>query len=179
MSALIATLLWREMDLILDALCDKIVASGYRPQAIVGIERSGLVPAVCLSHLLGVRDFYSILIQRTLTDDRSAPKIPPIVGSVDQLQIGGKSVLLVDDVVHTGETMKTGMEILIGRGATEVKCVTLVERHTDPALAVDFAGVFSPYWVDFPWNRHYDARRIHTEVPLPPLAGKEVLGGSA
>ena len=43
---------WHQFHLMIDALADKVKASGWQPDYIVGLTRGGLIPATILSHRL-------------------------------------------------------------------------------------------------------------------------------
>ena len=43
---------WHQFHLMIDALADKVKASNWQPDYIVGLTRGGLIPATILSHRL-------------------------------------------------------------------------------------------------------------------------------
>lgn len=46
------------------------------------------------------------------------------------LSVKGKSVVLIDDIIDTGKTLKTLIKILEYKGATEVKTVVLLDKRS-------------------------------------------------
>ena len=69
---------WDDINILVDDLCSTISKSGVRIKSVTGIERGGLIPAVMISHKLGI----------------------PYVTKIN------KSTLVVDDICDTGETLK-------------------------------------------------------------------------
>ncbi len=57
--------------------------------------------------------------------------------------ISGKDVLIVEDIIDTGRTLKTVMKLLSDRGAKSVKVVTLVDKPSGRVvdLKSDYVGL--------------------------------------
>jgi len=45
---------WEEVEELVDLLAKQIAQSGYQIEYIFGLQRGGLIPAVLLSHKLGI-----------------------------------------------------------------------------------------------------------------------------
>ncbi len=124
---------------------------------IVGISRSGLVPAVMLSHHLGVRPLSAINIMRTLNDEIYAEKTDPQYGEMQDLKhLREKNVLLIDDIVGTGLTLRKATELLKLAGCRPTTATLVVNQENlgdvDPAQVVDIVGSIVHGWVVFPWE---------------------------
>ncbi|TXJ37411.1 phosphoribosyltransferase [Brachyspira pilosicoli] len=78
---------WENIDEAIEVLAKKIEESKIKYEVIYGLARGGLVPAVMLSHRL---------------------KVPMVLNmeEVWRLKVKDKSVLIVDDISDTGETLK-------------------------------------------------------------------------
>lgn len=77
-----------------------------------------------------------------------------------ELNLTGKRVYLVDDILDSGETMKTAINMATELGARDVKVVTLLKRNNN-AMSPDFYGFeIGDEWVlgygldDYGLNRH-------------------------
>jgi hypoxanthine phosphoribosyltransferase len=114
---------WQQLDQDTVKLALSVARSGWLPDYIVGISRGGCVPAVSLSHALGVP---MKPLQVTLTDgdendcvsDRGMAE--DAFGYVPEEQAGdyfateydiwhpkaAKNILVVDDINDTGKTFK-------------------------------------------------------------------------
>ncbi len=70
---------WEEVEELVDLLAQQIIKSGRQIKYIFGLQRGGLIPAVLLSHKLGI----------PMTQNPNSPNI-----------------LIVDDICDSGETFK-------------------------------------------------------------------------
>ena len=146
---------WAEIDGLVELLADKVSSLGL--DAIVGISRSGLVPAVMLSHTIGVRALSVINIARTLSDEINAAKKEPVChGILDPRALAGRKLLLVDDIVGKGLTMRMAVEALRDIGASPLSATLVVNQanlgDTPLDRVVDYFGCTVHGWVVFPWE---------------------------
>jgi uncharacterized protein len=113
---------WAGFDRILAVVAGQVRAHGL-PDAVVGVLRGGMVPAVVLAHRLGVRAVRALEVTRTLSDAPHAPKTPdPVVGEVSGLgALAGLDVLLVDDVAGSGATAGPATELLRSRAPARLR----------------------------------------------------------
>jgi len=72
-------LTWGDIEMLIHDLCAQIVMSGIQIEHIYGLPRGGLIPAVIVSHKLGI----------PMTQDPNQP-----------------NTLIVDDICDSGETFK-------------------------------------------------------------------------
>ena len=112
---------------LISKICRDIAVSGWRPDYIVGITRGGLIPAVMISHYLGVpmksldvslRDGGDCVSNCGMAEDALGyPKaekfvedttdVGAILDAAGQLLEAGdnfKNILIVDDINDTGAT---------------------------------------------------------------------------
>ena len=97
---------WCQFDDLVDRLSRAVLLDGA-PQVIVAIQRGGLIPGVCLSHRLATRALVPFECATTINDDIGADKVFPTfreMGDLDRIE--GKDVLLVDDIVGSGATLR-------------------------------------------------------------------------
>lgn len=66
----------------------------------------------------------------------------PVCCGLENIRVNGKNVLLVDDILDTGNTLKTLREGLILAGAKSVKTCVLLDKamHHRSNIAADFVG---------------------------------------
>ena len=129
---------------------EKIKASGYTPDIIVGLARGGWCLARVLCDLLGVKDLVSLKVEHwgiTATPDGKAKLKYPF-----NIDLSGKRVLVVDDITDTGESMRISVEYVKTLNPLEVKTVTL--RHIEGSKFKPdyYAEEITWRWVIFPWN---------------------------
>src|SRR5258708_14033773 len=85
----------------------RAVSADGVPDVVVGILRGGMVPAVQLAHLLGIRTVRAVELTRTLADEVNAAKTArPVVANPGSLgDLSGQDVLIVDDIAGSGLTI--------------------------------------------------------------------------
>jgi hypoxanthine phosphoribosyltransferase len=132
---------WRAIERLTDKITYDIKASGWLPDAIVGVARGGLVPAVMIAHALKVTRVATIQIASRIGYTGGPAKL---VGSVPDLK---GAVLIVDELIESGVTLKLLNTLLPG---ARTACL-YVKSET---LAPDYfgAGADKATWLDFPWE---------------------------
>ncbi|ATB29011.1 phosphoribosyltransferase [Melittangium boletus] len=146
---------WQEIDQLVELLARQI--KGKEIDVVLGVSRAGLVPAVMLSHHLGVRDFAVVDIKRTDSDSVNATKSAPVLrGILNESMLKGRNVLLVDDIVGEGLTMRTACGLLRPLCKTLVTSVLVVNQKNlgtaTPRDVVDHHGCLIHGWITFPWE---------------------------
>lgn len=141
---------------------DKIIASKFRLDFMVGLARGGWVLSRVLCDFLAVKDLVSLKVEHwgvTATPDGSAQIKYPF-----RIELRGKRVLIVDDITDTGESMRVAKEYVETMNPLVVKTATL--RHINGSkLTPDYYGdEISWRWVVFPWNYTEDMCNIVPKV---------------
>lgn len=152
-----ADLGWPEvMSLVGDAAT--VIAADGCPDAIVGVLRGGMIPAVILAHALGLRDVRGVEVTRTQADGPNAAKLAqPQVRNPGSLGVlTALDVVVVDDVAGTGDTIAVAARSVRAAGARRVRTLAcavnvLNQRDRDPML-VTHVGCEIRGWVRFPWE---------------------------
>ena len=151
---------------------DKIIASGFKPDFIVGLARGGWVLSRVLCDFLGVKDLVSLKVEHwgvTATPDGSAQIKYPF-----RISLRGRRVLIVDDITDTGESMRVAAEYVKTMNPLLVKTATL--RHINGSkFTPDFYGDEITWrWVVFPWNYMEDMCNILQKATADSAAPEEV-----
>lgn len=115
--------------------------------AIVGIRRGGVHLAArlraALGALLGAEPPVGTLDIALYRDDLSARGAVPVVGPTDiRFPVNGATIVLVDDVLYTGRTVRAALDEIVDFGRPRrVWLAVLVDRggHELP-IAADFIG---------------------------------------
>jgi len=114
--------------------------------ALVGIQRGGVPMAQRLSRLLsgiwghavptGALD---VSMHRDDLDQRVAPNVQPTLIPFD---VSGKTVVLVDDVLFSGRTIRAAMDALNDFGRPRrIQLAVLIDRgHRELPITADFVG---------------------------------------
>ncbi len=113
---------------------------------LVGIQRGGVLLAKRLSGFLsGIwghavpTGSLDISMHRDDLDQRVAPDVQPTVIPFD---VTGKTVVLVDDVLYSGRTIRAAMDALNDFGRPQrIQLAVLVDRgHRELPIKADFVG---------------------------------------
>lgn len=143
-------LTWDEFGTAARSLAGDVLRSGFRPDVVIAIARGGLLLAGAISYALGTKACGSINVEfYTGIDERLPEPVlhPPML---DAPALGGKRVLLVDDVSDSGRTLAKVVAIVRNAGA-EVRTATLYTKsHT--VLAPDYDYRRTDDWIVFPWS---------------------------
>ena len=127
-------------------------ADGFDPDVVVALARGGWFAGRCLCDFLGLDDLTSLKVEHYVgtaaTGDEPEIRYPMPEGSV-----GGKDVLVVDDIADTGESIAHAEAYVRDRDPTAVRTATLqclAGSDADP----DFVGEHLDgwTWVVYPWN---------------------------
>lgn len=118
--------------------CQDVVLVGIQQGGVALAERLGNLLAGIVGHALpaGALD---VSMHRDDLDQRAAPKIHPTVIPFD---VTGKTVVLVDDVLFSGRTIRAAMDALNDFGRPrKIQLAVLVDRgHRELPIKADFVG---------------------------------------
>jgi len=112
---------WRDIDDAIERLAINIKKSGIEISAIKGLQRGGLIPAVILSHSLGI--------------------------PMTEKEIVSSSVLIVDDICDTGNTLIPYKQLN--------NPIATIHYKTSATLEPDFWWRLADNntWYYYPWER--------------------------
>ncbi|MCL5785930.1 MAG: phosphoribosyltransferase [Candidatus Thermoplasmatota archaeon] len=155
---------WQEIDKWCDEIYLKLVADSFKPEAIIGLARGGLVPSRILSDSLFVKDLYAVKTEHwgiTATRNGTAT-----IQKTTDLNVKGRKVLVVDDIIDTGGSMKLARDFISTLGPSALRTATML--HIDhSSFAPDFYAEKVTKenwtWFIFPWNVHEDIYNLSSK----------------
>ena len=116
--------------------------------AIVAITRGGLVPAAIVARELNVRLIETVCVS-SYHDYTKQGELRLLKGVTDSIiKLGGKGVLIVDDLVDTGKTAKVVRELLPGAHFATVYAKPMGRPLVDTFIT----EVSQDTWIYFPWD---------------------------
>jgi hypoxanthine phosphoribosyltransferase len=141
-----------------------------KPSVIVGLTRGGWVPARLLCDHLHVKKLYAVKTEHwgvTANQDGKALLTQELNANIE-----GETILIVDDITDTGESLKLAIEHVQALNPKEIQTATLLHiAHSK--LEPDYYSIIVPEnewtWFIFPWNLHEDLRTL---LPKTLITGK-------
>jgi hypoxanthine phosphoribosyltransferase len=132
-----------------------------KPTVIIGLTRGGWVPARLLCDHLHVKKLYAIKTEHwgiTANQDGKALLTQELNADIEN-----ESVLIVDDITDTGESLKLALSHVDALRPKEIRTASLL-HITRSKIEPDFYSVKVPEdqwtWFIFPWNLHEDLRTL-------------------
>ena len=126
-----------------------VAVAHFQPEMILPIGRGGYYPGTLISHLLQV-EIYPVRVSRRVNDvvlhDRPQWRLEP------PPSIAGRRVLIVDEIVDSGETITMVKEKAAALGAAAIKSAVLY-AHTWGVHVPDYIGLISDELILNPWDR--------------------------
>jgi hypoxanthine phosphoribosyltransferase len=152
---------WQAVDEYISKIEGQIRESGFAPDYIVGIVRGGAIPAVLLSHRLGI----PVVMVHWNTRDKGIDRRESNAWLSEDINFNNKKVLVVDDIVDTGltieelfedwsDTKEVGAEPTLALDNIRVCAIIYNEvQH----MYVDYYGLAinrneDTRWCEFPWE---------------------------
>ncbi|MCD6324612.1 MAG: phosphoribosyltransferase [Desulfurococcales archaeon] len=133
------------------SLAESVMDSGKDFDAIVTISRGGLIPARIVSDVLGIDEFYTVRSKFWGIGGRIAPE--PLVKMYEGVDVKGRDVLVVDEVVDTGATMAKVVRLLRGLGAKNIRTAVLHYKSTSSFIPNYFVEKVDHWvWIFYPWS---------------------------
>lgn len=141
-------------------LAFKVTESGYEPELLLAIARSGFVPGRLMSDFLGNSNLYALKVEHWL-DTTAEHQEDAVIPIQSPLPVKGKRVLIIDDIVDTGRSAIQTLKYVKGLGAREVKSAVMLYL-TVSEYEPDYYSVKQSEWVWFIWfwNRFEDLRNL-------------------
>jgi len=146
---------WQDVEDAAKHIIKSMKVANFEPDIIISIARSGLIPASLISYALGNKELYVIKVdfsknQREGSDQelRDSPKISQELSK----DIEGLKVLVVDEMVVSGSTLKVVSSYLGMKSPREVKYAVLYKQPWTE-FHPDYFGDDVKQWPIFPWKR--------------------------
>lgn len=123
------------------------VSREYRPDLVIGVATSGVVPGAVVAAILDV-DFHSMIVSRRYKAETTR-QTPSVFGAVPP-EVRDRRVLIVDETCDTGDTLRLAVNAVVNAGALEVRTAVAI-RTGD--YAPDFHALATESTIVLPWDR--------------------------
>jgi len=151
---------WDHVYELLIELAKKVNESEFNPDVIVGISRGGLIPLRILSDLIDNPNLASIRVKFYLNINKTIRE--PVITQQISAPVEGKTLLIVDDVADTGESLRLVYEKLY-RKTKGTKTMTLFYKPGS-CIEPDFYARKTSAWIIFPWEFHETIKWLGSKI---------------
>ncbi len=148
---------WNQIYDMLLNLANRIRHDGFRPDVIVGVSRGGWPPARVLSDLLDSPNMANVRAEFYL--GVAETKAEPTITQPLLVDIKGKRVLIVDEVAHTGKSLKLVQEHVNQKAPVQAKTATVYYKPWS-IVKPDYYEKEASLWLVFPWEIKETVRKI-------------------
>ena len=130
-----------EIQQALGRMAEEIASKNSSP-LIIGIHTNGVPLAKRLGDKIGPECEFGTIDITLYRDDLGARALPQIKGSDIPQSLDGRRVVLVDDVLFTGRTIRAALAVLADYGRpSRVELAVLVDRrHRELPISADYVG---------------------------------------
>jgi hypoxanthine phosphoribosyltransferase len=153
------TYTWKNLEEDVDILEKKIKNSKLKIDWIIGLSRGGLIPSVCLSHRLNAKHGVYTISSYNEKEKKSIKK-DLYISMIGQIK-ATDNVLIVDDLVDCGDSMKETIKALkkIDSDIKNVYTCVLYYKHKSTFKPDFFAKEMDEdRWINFTWERYHNEK---------------------
>ncbi|KJU85450.1 bifunctional pyrimidine regulatory protein PyrR uracil phosphoribosyltransferase [Candidatus Magnetobacterium bavaricum] len=140
----------KDISRIISRIAHEIIERnrGCKGLCIVGIQQGGVQLADRIVEKIRAIEKVDVLPSASLDisfyrDDLGIRKTQPVVRETHMpVDISGKTIILVDDVIYTGRTVRAAMDALMDFGRpAQIQLVVLIDRgHRELPIRPDYVG---------------------------------------
>lgn len=138
---------WSQLGEDIFKLAQDVSKSGKKFDRLVALAKGGLTFSRSLVDYLNIPDVSSLQIE-FYTGIGETAKTPVITQSLP-VTVRNEHILLFDDIVDTGETLKLAVQYLKYHGAASITTATLVTKPWT-TFEAQFAARSTKAWIIFP-----------------------------
>jgi hypoxanthine phosphoribosyltransferase len=161
---------WKDIEHMIHSINNLMYADQWRPDYVVGLTRGGLVPAVMLSNMTGIKmHTLDVRFRDGDTQESNAWMAEDAFGMPEADSGGaGKNILIFDDINDTGKTFRwiqqdwqsgcfPGHQHWNDVWGNNVRTAALIDNGASEFGEVDYTALEinkaeKDVWVVFPWE---------------------------
>ena len=145
---------WEDVERDTLHIVHAMAKSNFKPDIIISLARSGLIPAAMISYCLGNKQLYVIKadFSRTQTSGKQQDlRSRPVLSQRIKRSLKGLKILVVDEMTVSGETLNLVSKYLKTKHPRQVKYGVLYQQPWSKFKPDYFARKIT-FWPLFPWK---------------------------
>ena len=148
---------WKKIHRSILELSVEIEKSNFKPDIIVGMARGGWIPARIISDCLGNPNLANVSVE--FYENLGETKSKPMIKQPISVSVRNKKILLVDDVVDTGKSVKLVETHLRNKGASTIKIASVYYKPWSIVIP-EYYQKETQLWIIFPWEIKESVKKI-------------------
>ena len=145
---------WEDVERDTLHIVHAMAKNNFKPDVIISLARSGLIPAAMISYCLGNKQLY--VIKADFAKTQSNGKLQdlrsrPVLSQRIKRSLKGLKVLVVDEMTVSGETLKLVSKYLKTKHPRQVKFAVLYQQPWSQ-FKPDYCGRKISAWPLYPWK---------------------------
>ncbi|HSR89069.1 MAG TPA: phosphoribosyltransferase family protein [Candidatus Udaeobacter sp.] len=145
---------WQDVERDTLYIVHAMAKSNFKPDVIISLARSGLIPAAMISYCLSNKQLYVIKADFSKTQSKDSSqdlRSRPVLSQRIKRSLKGLKVLVVDEMTVSGETLKLVSKYLQTKNPRQVKYAVLYQQPWSQ-FKPDYRGRIITSWPLFPWK---------------------------
>ena len=163
---------WSDLNLLTFEVAKKVLSSEWRPDRVVTLAEGGWAMTRSLVDYLAVSDVASMGVKFYSGINKRLEK-PEIYQDLP-IEVAGEKILLFDDVADTGHSLKFAKEVLIERGAKEVRTATIFYKPHS-IVKPDYFASETTSWIVFQYECVETARMLEPKWQKQGVSEDEII----
>ncbi len=141
---------WDDIEGAVENIARQIKKEKFEADYIIGIASGGIVPLGLLAKKLQLKNILTLTARSYAGEKQEELKVTYL----PEVDLQGKKILLVDELVDSGQTLEKITKIILEKyQPSQLKTATLAINKQNCKFMPDFFSIASENWVVFPWEK--------------------------
>lgn len=145
---------WEDVERETLRIVHQMARDKFKPDIIISLARSGLIPAAMISYCLGNKQLYVVKVDFSKSQRSGKEqdlRSRPVLSQRIKRTLKGHKILVVDEMTVSGETLKLVSKYLKTKHPKQVKYAVLYKQPWS-TFKPDYFGRLIRQWPLYPWK---------------------------
>ena len=147
---------WTDIEKLVNKITTNLKNDNISIDTVVPVLKGGFIPSMLIGKNLNIDTYSCIHIRRSASNLANCDFYQPkLLGITATENLKGKNILIVEDIVYSGETIRFAIEQLKEYGVANIYVSTLYNFY----LGDDYGKIYQGNcdakevdWIVFPWD---------------------------